>query len=167
MTNVRRKATALLSILALLFSASVFTSSATSQNQHPAEITLNQEGLKYFNHGYYDLTPRGKKAEAQQNLDRAEKAFKLALAVNHDYVDAHRNLARLYYLQEKFEEASAAYDHVIRLNPKDIDSYVQMALVQIELGNNGRAINYLEKAKTRTRDEQVLMKLQKYIDKIK
>lgn len=167
MPNVRLKATALLSILALLLSASVLSSSATSQNPPPDETALNQEGLKYFNHGYYHLMPNGKKAEAQQNLNRAEKAFKSALAVNRDYVDAHRNLARLYYLQEKFEEASVEYDHVIRLNPGDIDIYVQMALVQIELGNSSRAIKYLEKAKTQTKDEQVLMKLENYIEKIK
>jgi tetratricopeptide (TPR) repeat protein len=134
----------------------------------PSNAALeNQRGMKFFNHGYYDLLPRGKKEEAHKNLEMAEKAFQKAIQLDRDFLEAHRNLARLYYLQENFEQAASQYFQVLRLDPNDIDTYVQMALAQIELGNFDEAIQYLETAKDKTDDQEVIEKLDQYITKTK
>jgi tetratricopeptide (TPR) repeat protein len=127
----------------------------------------NKQGIKFFKHGYYDLLPRGKKEEAHKNLELAEKAFQKAIELDRDFLEAHRNLARLYYLQEKFDQAASQYFQVLRLDPNDIDTYVQMALAQIELGNFDKAIQYLETAKNRTDDQEVIQRLDQYITKTK
>jgi tetratricopeptide (TPR) repeat protein len=112
------------------------------------------------------MIPRGRKVEAQQEMAHAEQAFIRAIEIDPDFTDAHRNLARLYYLQEKYDQAAIEYSHVLRLDPGDIDMYVQMAVVETELGNFEEAVNHLEAAKKETDDEQVIQKLNNYIKKI-
>ena len=153
-------------VLTCIFAVSVFAGSGDQPTPASDEGLQNQRGMKYFKEGYYEHMPRGRKAEARQNLDQAEKAFQKAIEINDNYADAHRNLARLYYLQEKFDQAATEYAQVIRLDPEDIDTHVHMALVQTELGNYGEAIRYLEKAKTKTTDERILQQLDGYIEKI-
>lgn len=125
----------------------------------------NRQGLAHFKQAYYDLIPKGRKAEADAQLALAEAAFKRAIGIDIDCVDAHRNLARLYSLQRKFSQAATEYAHVIRLNPKDVDTYVHMALAQIEMGNFDEAVRCLEKAKGQTDDERVIQQLDSYIAK--
>lgn len=153
-------------LLIMIFSSGVLAGSDTVPGSLPEEALINNQGLNYFKRGYYDLIPSGRSVEARQDMIRAEQAFIRAIEINSDYVDAHRNLARLYYLQQKFDQAAAEYAQVIRLNPEDIDTYVQMAVVETERGNFESAVNYLEAAKKETDNEQVIRRLDKYIQKI-
>lgn len=153
-------------VLSLVFTASVFAGTANQPVSLPDEAVQNQLGMKYFKIGYYEQMPRGQKAEAQLNLDLAERAFQNSIKINDDYIDAHRNLARLYYLQKKYNKAATEYTHVLRLDPDDIDMYVNMAVVQTDLGDFEEAIKYLEKAKTKTMDEDIIKKLNEYILKV-
>ncbi|MDT8378972.1 MAG: tetratricopeptide repeat protein [Desulfotignum sp.] len=153
--------------LICFFSMHAFAESGNQKSLLQDEITQNEIGMKYFKHGYYKLLPKGHKAEANQNLDLAEKAFKNSIQINKNYIEAHRNLARLYYLRKQFEQAATEYASVIELVPDDIDIYVSMAVVQTELGNFNEAVMYLEKAKTQTKNEQVIQKLDELIIKAK
>jgi tetratricopeptide (TPR) repeat protein len=132
----------------------------------PEEAVHNQEGMAHFHHGYYKLIPRGRRSEAGRQMDLAEEAFLDALEINPGYVEARRNLARLYYLRGKFEEAAGEYGVVIELAPGDLDSYVQLALSQTGAGNFDGAIRTLETAREQTRDERILRQLDDYIEKI-
>lgn len=76
-------------------------------------------------------------------------------------------MARLYYLRKQFDQAATQYASLIELVPDDIDIYVSMAVVQTELGNFNGAVMYLEKAKTQTKNEQVIHKLNELIIKAK
>jgi len=127
----------------------------------------NQLGVQFFSHGYYDLIPKGRKAEAQQNLDQAEKAFQKAISIKSDFAAAHRNLARLYYLEQRFEEAASHYAQVVRLDPEDLDSYVNLSLAHIELGDYDAAVTCLEEAKAHTSDRKIIGQLDAYIAKIR
>jgi tetratricopeptide (TPR) repeat protein len=142
-------------------------SAVAGPNDSPAlpsnAVLENKRGMQFFNLGYYDLLPHGKKEEAHKNLKLAEKAFQKAIQLDRDFLEAHRNLARLYYLQEKFDQAASQYSQVLRLDQNDIDTYVQMALSQIELGNFDEAIQYLETAKDKTNDQEVIEQLDQYI----
>ena len=60
-----------------------------------------------------------------------------------------------------------AYAQVLRLDPVDIDTYVQMALAQVEMGNWGDAVQYLETAKTKTTENRIIQQLDGYISKVK
>lgn len=126
----------------------------------------NQKGMQYFKHGYYDLIPRGRKSEANANFALAEKAFQKAISINSNFVEAHRNLARLYFLEKKFDKAVPHYSQAIKLNPKDLDNYVNLSLTFIELGNYEEAIRCLEDAKAQTGNTKIIRKLDSYIAKI-
>ena len=163
---IRRKFIAVCFSLALVLPAVAIAGAGDAGDPGPDAVSANQKGLAHFKHGYYDLVPRGRKAEAHEELALAEKAFQRAITFNEDFIDAHRNLARLYYLQEKFEQARNEFAKIMRLDPGDIDSYVQMALAEIELENFQEAIRHLEAAKQQTDDPKIIRKLDGYIQKI-
>ena len=166
MFSINKPTLAIVLLLILVFSSGGFAASGNAPGALPEQAIINQQGLTHFKRGYYEMIPRGRKAEAQQEMARAEQAFIRAIEIDPDFTDAHRNLARLYYLQKKFDQAAIEYSHVLRLDPGDIDTYVQMAVVDTELGNFEAAVNYLEAAKKETDDEQVIQKLNDYIQKI-
>ena len=152
--------------LAILLPVSTLVGTGAAQPPDLDAISANQQGLAHFKHGFYDLTPHGRRAEAGDAFARAEKAFLRAVEIDDDFVDAHRNLARLYFVQEKFEQARAQYVRVLRLDPRDLDTYVQIALVHTELGNFQEAIQSLEAARRQTGDAEIIRKLDGYIQKI-
>ena len=153
-------------LLIMTFSSGVLAGPDNAPVPLPEEALINQRGLSHFKRGYYEMIPRGRKAEAQQEMARAEQAFTRAIEIDPDFTDAHRNLARLYYLQEKFEQAEIEYAQVMRLDPGDIDNYVQMAVVKAELGEFQEAIHYLEAAKEQTAEENIFLRLDEYIQKL-
>ena len=167
MFSINKPTLAIVLLLILVFSSGGFAASGNAPGALPEQAIINQQGLTHFKRGYYEMIPRGRKAEAQQEMARAEQAFIRAIEIDTDFTDAHRNLARLYYLQKKFDQAGIEYSHVLRLDPGDIDTYVQMAVVETELGNFEEAVSYLEAAKKETDDEQVIQKLNDYVQKIK
>ena len=167
MFSINKPTLAIVLLLILAISSGVFAASDNAPGALPEEALINQQGLTHFKRGYYEMMPRGRKVEAQQEMARAEQAFIRAIEIDPGFTDAHRNLARLYYLQKKYDQAAIEYSNVLRLDPGDIDTYVQMAVVETELGNFKEAVNHLEAAKNETEDEQVIQKLNDYIQKIK
>lgn len=167
MFSINKPTLAIVLLLILVFSSDGFAAYGNAPGALPEQAIINQQGLTHFKRGYYEMIPRGRKAEAQQEMARAEQAFIRAIEIDPDFTDAHRNLARLYYLQKKFDQAGIEYSHVLRLDPGDIDTYVQMAVVETELGNFEEAVSHLEAAKKKTDDEQVIQKLNDYIQKTK
>lgn len=167
MFSINKPTLAIVLLLTLAVSPGAFAGSDNAPGSLPEKAQINQQGLTHFKRGYFEMIPRGRKVEAQQEMARAEQAFIRAIEIDPDFTDAHRNLARLYYLQKKYDQAAIEYSHVLRLDPGDIDTYVQMAVVETELGNFEEAVNHLEAAKNETDDEQVIQKLNDYIQKIK
>ena len=127
----------------------------------------NQKGLDYFNKGFYDHGPKRQVQEAEQNYGLATAEFKRALSLDPASADAHRNLARLYYVQKNFDGAAQEYKKVTELASYDLDAYVNLALAYIELGKYDAAIETLRAAKTQTADQKAREKLDTYIDKVR
>jgi tetratricopeptide (TPR) repeat protein len=130
------------------------------------EAVYNRQGLEYFNEGFYHRLPKGQQREADQAFDLAAVEFQRAVALKPDFVEAHRNLARLYYVRKQYAEAASSYRNVARLAPRDLDAYVQLALACIELRQFDEAIRQLSIAKTQTADEGAIRKLDSYIQTI-
>jgi len=129
--------------------------------------THNQRGVEFFKKGFSEYTPRNQTAQAELNYRLAIKEFKAAIDKDLSYRDAHRNLARVYFVQKNFEEAAWEYKKVTELAPGDIDSYVNLALAYIELKEFNEAVDVLENAKEQTSDPKVLNTLSAYITKIR
>jgi tetratricopeptide (TPR) repeat protein len=159
--------TFLLPILTLLLSLIPSAASGASGTQGGRESAYNQKGLEYFKEGFYQRLPKGQQREADQAFDLAATEFRNAIAVKPDFVEAHRNLARLHFVRKQFSEAAASYMNVTRLAPGDLDAYVQIALAYIELERFDEAIRQIELAKTQTDDPQAVQKLEGYVQKIR
>ncbi len=131
------------------------------------EAEHNRKGLEYFKDGFYQRLPKGQQREADRAFDLATAEFRNAIALKPDFVDAHRNLARLHYVRRQFSEAAESYRNVTRLAPRDLDAYVQLSLAYIELERFDEAVQQLELAKTHTDDREAIRKLEGYIQKIR
>ena len=126
----------------------------------------NQVGLEYFNKGFYDHTPKLQVQEGGHQYRAAEDAFKRAIAADPSYVDAHRNLARLYHVQKNFPGAADEYKKVTELAPSDVDAYVNLALAHVASGRYDAAVEALETAKSHTTDPKARETLNRYIDNV-
>ncbi len=153
-------------VLAILVIAPPRTASQ-NPNASGNEAYHNQKGLEYYKEGFYQFTPKRQFKEADQYYDLAVAEFKAAISLNASYVDAYRNLARVYHVQKKFGDAAEAYKKVTELNPDDVDSYVNLAVAYTQIQKYDEAIEQLEIAKTRTADAKVIEKLNGYIQRVK
>ncbi len=127
----------------------------------------NRQGMEYFKKGFYDHTPKTQAAEAERNYGLAIREFKAAISRDDTHTKAHRNLARVYYVQKNYDGAAQEYKRVTELAPKDLDAYVNLALALIELNRPAEAILALENAKSQTCDPAALEKLDSYIAKVR
>jgi tetratricopeptide (TPR) repeat protein len=126
----------------------------------------NQKGLEYYQKGFYEFAPKKKDQEAEQYYQQAIGEFKKAIAANPEYGEAHRNLARVYYVKKEFEKAAEQYENVVDIDPSDVDAYVNLALAYLRLEKYDDAVQALENAKSQTSDESVIKKLDEYIQNI-
>jgi tetratricopeptide (TPR) repeat protein len=131
------------------------------------EAEHNRKGLEYFKEGFYQKLPKGQQREADRAFDLATAEFQNAIALKPDFVEAHRNLARLYYVRRQLSKAAESYRNVISLAPRDIDAHVQLALAYVELERFDEAVHQLELARTQTDDREAIRKLDGYIQKIR
>jgi tetratricopeptide (TPR) repeat protein len=127
----------------------------------------NRQGMEYFKKGFYDHTPKHQAAEAEKNYGLAVKEFKAAISRDFSFAEAHRNLARVYYVQKNFDGAAEEYKRVTDLAPSDLDAYVNLALALLELKRPAEAIQALENAKGHACDPKALETLDSYIEKIR
>ena len=132
----------------------------------PDEAYYNQKGLSHFKNGFYNLTPKHQREEAKKEYELAIQEYKKALSVNPDYAKAHRNLARVYYVQKKYLKAAEHYKKLTYLNPYDIDAYVLTALAYAEAQKYSEAKEELKNAKNMTTDPIIQNKINDYIKKI-
>jgi tetratricopeptide (TPR) repeat protein len=148
--------------------AFLFLPGAFSQDRGAGEAGYhNQRGMDYFKKGFYDHAPKSQTAESERNYGLAVQEFKAAVARDPSYTEAHRNLARVYYVQKNFDGAAAEYKKVTELAPGDLDAYVNLALALIELKRPDEAILALENAKQQTADTRTLDTLDTYISKVR
>ena len=69
------------------------------------------------------------------NLVEAERALLRAVEVAPEYRPAHTELARIYLATGRQKEAVQRLEDVVKANPKDLVSLMQLALLQSELTN--------------------------------
>jgi len=158
----------LTSIIIITLSLFVFSyyKESKSQETDRDEAYYNQKGLSHFNEGFYRLMPKGKREEALQRYGQAIAEFKKAIRINEGHVEAHLNLARVYYVQKNFSEAAEKYKQATELTPYDIDIYVKLASAYARINRFSEAIEQLEKAKTFTGEAVVINQLNDLIRKL-
>ena len=155
-------------IVGAMMLAFLFVPGAFCQDRSVDEAGFhNRQGMEYFKKGFYDHAPKNQEAEAERNYGLAVKEFKAAISRDFSFAEAHRNLARVYYVQKNFAGAAEEYKRVTDLAPGDLDAYVNLALALIELKRPAEAIQVLENAKGHASDPKVLETLDSYIEKVR
>lgn len=93
--------------------------------------------------GLYQL---GRYYQAQDRLELAEQAYRKALALHADYVDAHSALGALYARQSKFDDAIAEFNAVLRTSPELAQVYNNLGYTYYLQGKLDDAVSAYEKA---------------------
>lgn len=158
----RRIIICMLVTLALLLSTGIFSIC----HAQGGGSSHNEQGWVYFKKGFHEYAPHNKHQEANQYYEMAIVEFRKAIAVNEGDVAAHRNLARVYHVQNKYALSATQYKRVTELSPEDVDAYVNLAVAYSHLNRYDEAIEQLEMAKTKTNDPVAIGKLNGYIEKL-
>lgn len=160
-----------LSVLCV-FAAFALTAYAAASPQKSSRASASeksshlQRGLADFERGFYELLPKGRRAEADQALTAAVKELELALETEPSNRDAHRTLGRIHALRENHKAAAEHYLRLTEIDPYDLDSYVLAALSLAKDGRLAESRVELEKAKGRTADPDTLALLDGYLAKL-
>ena len=91
-------------------------------------------------------------AVAQVNTDDlqgAEQSYKQAIAIAPDAANPRYNLGNLYWQQERYEEALAAYAKSVELDPSDNDALYNLAITHIALNDADSALPLFEQLSVR------------------
>ena len=130
------------------------------------ETVFNEEGLAHYNRAYYEFLASGKTVEAKEEFEKAASAFQEAIKLNDRFVEAHRNLGRLYTVQKKNDLAAEQYRTVVELEPGNLENYLPLASALERLGRFDEARDVLTLAKSLTGDPLVRKSLDKLIEKL-
>lgn len=164
----------LVSIAIVVLAAALVAAAATSPQKAPGAPARDearpqthlQRGLAGFERGFYELLPRGRKAEAEAAFAGAVLELEAALEAEPASARAHRALARIHAVREEHLAAAEHYRRLTEIDPFDLDSYVLAALSLGEAGRFGEARTELERAKGRTADARALALLDGYLAKV-
>lgn len=140
---------------------------AGSQADNPQQRSEQvAKGASHFDRAFYELTPRGRAAEAAREFDLAIGEFEAELRARATSLEAHRYLARIFTLQKQHRKAARHYDEMSALEPGNLDVRVLAALAWAEAGDMARARSRLLAAKARTVDASVLARLDQYLARL-
>lgn len=99
----------------------------------------------------------GLQAIEDNDLDKAEQAFKNALEADVMFGPAHNNLGKLYHTQELFYKAAWEYQYAIKLMPYHPEPKYNLGLVYESVGKLDEAIALYDQARTIEPDNPVLI----------
>ncbi|HNW26098.1 MAG TPA: tetratricopeptide repeat protein [Candidatus Gastranaerophilaceae bacterium] len=131
----------ILVLLLILISTSLF---ATAQEANTEAVLQYNQGIDYYKAGEYD---------------KSTTAFKTAISLDPDYIDAYYNLGSVLEFLGKYEEALVIFKQVVVRKPDDYDSVYKAAWLSKQLGQNQKALTYLSIIPIdceRAKDAQVL-----------
>jgi tetratricopeptide (TPR) repeat protein len=160
-----RNVHALFLVLILASAASAQPSPPGAGRSQPPTDKM-QAGIAHFDKAFFELTPTKRDAEASAEFDLAIAAFEAALAETPASAEAHTYLARIHAARKNFRQAAAHYDQVAAIEPFNVDACVLAALAYIDANDVPEARRRLAEARLRTRDPDVLARLDTYVVKL-
>jgi tetratricopeptide (TPR) repeat protein len=130
------------------------------------EAFFNDKGLGHYNRAYYEFLAAGKTAQAEEEFEKAALAFREVIGINDRFVEAHRNLGRVYTVQKKDGAAVDEYRKVVDLEPGNLENYLPLASALERLGRFDEAREVLTRAKALSGDSQVREGFDRLIEKL-
>ena len=115
-----------------------------AQGQVDDAVVLYRQALKYDPYHPSLLNNLSALLRAQGRHDRAVKVLRRLLMRDQDNIDAYKNLALIYYDQKKYKLTETILQNALKkaqkANRKDADIYVNLGMVELARGENGRAM---------------------------
>lgn len=130
------------------------------------QASHRERGLASFEEGFYELLPKGRRADADAAFAVAVRELTQAVADDPGDRDAHRALGRVFTLRNDHLRAAAHYRRLTEIDPYDVDAYALAASALAEAGSFGEARTELERAKGRTSDPRTTALLDGYLAKL-
>lgn len=118
-----------------------------------AFMTVGKTGMVFAE---YDEIPEEDMVKAQaaykqgisytrmKAYDNAIASFQKALAIYPQMTDAYFNIASIYIMQNKVDEAYNIYTKILAINPSDYDAILQAAKISYNRKNYALAMKYLK-----------------------
>ena len=135
-------------ILFLIFST---VPAFTQEVSNEARLEYN-EGIDYYKLGQYD---------------KALAAFRRAVSISPDYIDAYYNLGSILEYLKQYDQALNAFKQIILRDPEDYESIYKAAVLASQIGDNASAIEYLKlipkNSSVEPQARQLIMRLQEKI----
>ena len=96
----------------------------------------------------------------QTNIEKAEKFFLKALAIQEDHLDSMLNLVDLYQNVKRWEEAALQLEKCITIDNQNPNLYNQLGMIYLEMDYTGKARTVLKKSlKLNTEQEAIRISL--------
>lgn len=127
---------------------------------------LNQDGIDHFNKGFYEATPRGEHAVAAQEYSLAERSLLEAIHTNPNWVEPYLHLGRVYFTQQKYQEAAEVYQKALRIVPQNEKIHLQLASALEMAGDYHGAVQVLEDLRVHETDGRSIAKLDELIKRL-
>jgi len=115
----------ILVLLAILIATTTFVSAAPVNTE--AMLMYNQ-GIDFYKIGQYD---------------EAIGAFRTAIRLDPNYIDAYYNLGSVLEYLKQYEAALAVFKQIIVRKPEDYDSVYKAAWLSVQIGETQKAKTYL------------------------
>jgi len=116
-------------ILLTILILTISSGSLTFASEPPTEAMLQyNQGIDFYKIGQYD---------------QAITAFRSAIRLDPNYIDAYYNLGSVLEYLEQYEAALAVFKQIIVRKPEDYDSVYKAAWLSYKLGENQKAKTFL------------------------
>lgn len=128
----------------LLITLILTTTSVIAESTNTEAMLQYNQGIDYYKTGQYD---------------EAISAFRAAIKLDPNYIDAYYNLGSVLEYLQQYDAALSVFKQIIVRKPDDYDSVYKAAWLSYQLGENQKAKTYLSIIPTtsaRAKDAQAL-----------
>jgi protein O-GlcNAc transferase len=98
-------------------------------------------------HAAQEANERGLQLAQQEQLDRAEQAFREAVRANAGFAAAHNNLGLVLLERRRFYEAAVEFQQASRLDRRAVEPVMNLGRLYESVGWHDAAIGQYEKAR--------------------
>lgn len=129
-----------------------------------AELTRVTELSPEFAPAYQQL---GYCYQNMKNMDKALEYYRKSAELDPTNTANLYNLGLVLFELNKIDEALSFFEKTLAVNPEDVDALEMVARCYVNKGELARAIEYLEKARSLTRDPERIKLLDNFITTLK
>ncbi len=127
------------------------------EDRHDQALSLCNERIEKDARDALAYSVLGQIRAARREYEKAEAAFRKAIEIRPDWPAPQKDLAKLYLVQGKRDEALAKYEAALEANPEDFSLYLVLGQLYEQTGDFPGAIRVYDRALEKTPGSWVVM----------